>query len=197
MIIATALTTLGFQIKYFVENLDFLPDWYYSAVMAFFFVSFGMNALVTALIVYRIMTVYNKIRGFDIDTSVQASEYYGRNVNPLVSIVIESGLLTFAGQLTQSIMFKFANVAFPLIGGVVVLLYVRVSCRLLIWCFNSIYLQHRDLCRLFSLCVSRRALPTISHHGRWIQRIRSSQSWYSTPLWYSTTLRSDESETIR
>ena len=124
--------TLGFEIKYNTNNLAVFPGWWFSAVTAFFYVSLGQNALVTVLIVYRIMTVYNKIRGFDIDNSVQASEYYGRNVNPLVSIVIETGLLTFAGQLTQSIMYKSADAAFPLVGGLVVILFVRVSCRLLI-----------------------------------------------------------------
>ena len=126
------MTALGFNVKTTEEELVKSPNWYYSTVTAFFFLSLGQNALVTALIVYRIMTVYSKIRGFDIDTNVEASEYYGRNVNPLVSIVIESGLITLAGQLIQSVMYKFATAVFPLVGGCVLLSYVRVSCRLLI-----------------------------------------------------------------
>ena len=122
-----------------------------------------MNALVTVLIVYRIMTVYTDIRG--IDTGVQASAH-AKNLNPLVSILIESGLITFVGQLAQSIMYKSATAAFPLVGGCVVMLYVRTSCRLLIWNFNFIYLLPREFRRLLSLCVSRRVFPTIIIHRR-------------------------------
>ena len=129
-----------------------------------------MNTLVTALIVYKIMTVYNDIRGFDTNILADA---YGKNLNPMISILIESGLITFVGQLTQSIMYKSAIVAFPLVAGCVVMLYVRTLCWLLIWCFNFIYLLHRDLRRLLSLCVSRRVFPTIIIHQE--QRIRNTE----------------------
>jgi len=119
--LVTALTTLGFQIKTIVNNLP-LPDWYLSAVTAFFFMSLGVNTLVNALIVCRIMTVYNDIQGFD--TSVQATgSTHGKNLNSLVSILMESFLITFVGQLTQSIMYKSAQAAFPLVSGCVVMLY--------------------------------------------------------------------------
>jgi len=128
--LATALTTLGFQIKNLADNLP-LPDWYLSAVTAFFFISLGVNALVTALIVYRIMNVYNDIRGFNTNLNLQASAY-GKNLNPLVSILIESGLMTFAGQLAQSIMYKSATSAFPLVSGCVVMLYGLSSTAVLV-----------------------------------------------------------------
>jgi len=121
--LVTALTTLGFQIKDVADNLPF-PDWYLSAVTAFFFISLGVNALVTALIVYRIISVYNDIRGFNAGI-VRASAHGSgqRDLYPLISILIESGLITFVGQLAQSIMYKFAGDAFPLVGGCVVMLY--------------------------------------------------------------------------
>jgi hypothetical protein len=125
------LTTLGFQIKATADSLP-LPNWYLSAVTAFFFVSLGVNALVTALIVYKIMNVYHDIRGFNA-SNVQSAHGNGqRDLYPLISILIESGLITFAAQLMQSIMYKSASAAFPLVGGCVVMLYVRVSYRLLI-----------------------------------------------------------------
>ena len=132
------MTTLGFNIKIVADNLP-LPDWYLAAVTAFFFLSLGVNALVTALIVYRIMTIYNEIRGFN-TSNIQASAHGNgrRDLNPLISILIESGLITFVGQLAQSIMFRFAGDTFPLISGCVVMLYVRALCRLLIWCFNHL-----------------------------------------------------------
>ena len=104
------------------------PDWYTSGVTAFFFLSLGVNTLVTALIVYKIVSVYNDIRGFN-TSNAQASAYGNqdgrRDLYPLISILIESGLITFIGQLTQSIMYKTATIAFPLVAGSVVMLYVR------------------------------------------------------------------------
>ena len=166
------MTTLGIQIKDVADNLP-VPDWYYSAVTAFFFLSLGVNTIVTGLIVYKIVTVYNDIRGFN-TSNVQTSAYgHGqRDLYPLISILIESGLITFVGQLAQSIMYKSASAAFPLVGGCVVMLYVRASCQLLIWCRNFIY---RGFRRQLSLCVSRWALPTITiHQGQRIQRIRDA-----------------------
>ena len=98
-----------------------------------------MNALATALIVYKIISVYNEIRGLNISNIQGSAPRNGRrDLNPLISILIESGLITFVGQLAQSIMFRFAGDAFPLISGCVVMLYVRASCRLSIWYFNPL-----------------------------------------------------------
>ena len=132
------MTTLGFNIQVTAENLP-LPYWNLSAVTAFFFISLGVNALVTALIVYRIITIYNEIRGLTTAGSNFQASVHGngrRELNPLISILIESGMITFVGQLAQTMMFRFASDAFPLISGCVVMLYVRASCRLSIWCFN-------------------------------------------------------------
>ena len=116
------------------------PEWYFSAVTAFFLLSLSVNALVTAMIVYRIITVYHNIQEFNISNG----SGYRDHLSPIKSILIESGMITFAGQLTQSIMYKSATHAFPLVGGSVVMLFVRASCRLLIWCRIFIYLLHRE-----------------------------------------------------
>ena len=81
------------------------PSWYYSAVTAFFFLSLAVNALVTALIVYRIISVYNDIRVFNMNGS-QGSVLGHRDLSPLISILIESGLMTFVAQLIQTVMYK-------------------------------------------------------------------------------------------
>jgi hypothetical protein len=120
-----------------------------------------VNALVTGLIVYRIITVYNGIREFKNNLQASAHGNGRRNLHLLISILIESGLITFVAQLAQAIMFRFAAVEFPLISGCVVILYVRASCRLLVWYFNDTYLLHREFRRQLSLCVSTWAFPTI------------------------------------
>ena len=133
------MTTLGFTIKTVADNVP-LPNWYLPSVTAFFFLSLAVNAVTTALIVYKILSVYNEIRVFH-NSNFQAGAIENlngrRDLNPLVSILIESGLITFVGQLAQCLMFRLASEsAFPLISGVVVMLYVRASCPLQIWCFN-------------------------------------------------------------
>ena len=101
------------------------PPWYDSAVTVFFFLSLGVNTITTALIVYKIIHVYNEIRGFNPSNTGSSTHGKGqRDLYPLISILIESGLITFVGQLMQSIMYKTAPTAFPLIGGCVVMLYV-------------------------------------------------------------------------
>ena len=133
------MTTLGFTIKTVADNVP-LPNWYLPSVTAFFFLSLAVNAVTTALIVYKILSVYNEIRVFhnsNIQTGAIENLNGRRDLNPLVSILIESGLITFVGQLAQCLMFRLASEsAFPLISGVVVMLYVRASCPLQIWCFN-------------------------------------------------------------
>ena len=132
--IGTALATLSIQIKYYVSiSLFAAPSWYDSAVTGFFFISLGVNTLTTALIVYKIVTVYNEIRGFNTSSNVGNSAHGTgqRDLYPLISILIESGLITFVAQLTQSIMYKAAADAFPLVAGCVVMLYVRPSCSII------------------------------------------------------------------
>jgi len=124
--IVITVTTLGFTIRTVADNVP-LPNWYLPSVTAFFFLSLAVNAVTTALIVYKILTVYSEIRGFH-NSNIQAGAIDNlngrRDLNPLVSILIESGLITFVGQLTQCLMFRLASdSAFPLISGVVVMLY--------------------------------------------------------------------------
>jgi len=137
--LVTALTTLGFNIKFVADNAP-IPDWYFSAVTAFFFLSLGVNTLVTALIVYKIMTLYNDIRG--IDTSNVQAIAHGNNLNLFVSILMESGLITFVGQLTQSIMYKSATTAFPLVGGCVVMLYGITSTAVIVRVETGVSYEH-------------------------------------------------------
>jgi hypothetical protein len=148
-----------------MENV-LAPDWYLSLFPTIFSISLGVNALVTILIVYRIITVYNDIRRFK--SNVQATSLtrsvHGngqRDLCLLISILIESGLITFVAQLVQSVVYnRYADEASPLIGYIVVMLFVSASCRFLIWYLNDIYLLHREFRRQLFLCVSIRAFPS-------------------------------------
>ena len=130
-LIVTAMTTLGFNVKFLLDNIVPPPEWYLSAVTAFFFLSLVVNAVATGLIVYKIVSVYRDIRGFDTGSVQNSAHGNGRrDLYPLISILVESGLITFVGQLAQTVLYKANNDAFPIVGGCVVMLYVRSSCRL-------------------------------------------------------------------
>ena len=98
-------------------------DAYLSFVLSFFSLSLVENALATGLIVAKILIVNRDIRGLEIRVGY-ANQGLGRDIVPIVSILIESGMITFVAQLVQIFMFKFANTAYPIIGGPVVMLYV-------------------------------------------------------------------------
>ena len=129
------------NIKFQQMDFEDIPAWYFSAVTAFFLLSLLVNAVATTLIVYRIITVFNSIQEFNVSNGPRSGQ---RDLSPIVPILIESGMITFVAQLIQSVLYKTANHVFPLIGGIVVMLFVRTSCRLLIWCHIFIYLSHRE-----------------------------------------------------
>ena len=106
--IVISLTSIGFYANFILNN-PFIraPDWFFSAITALFFISLGVNALVTPLILYKIIIVYIDIRELNV-ASVNEAHRNGRpDLSALISILIESGLITFAAQLAQSIMYKF------------------------------------------------------------------------------------------
>ena len=100
-----------------------IPDWYPPAVVSIFSLSLAANAVVTSLIVWKIMTVYRAVGNH---TNVSGS----RDSYP-VSILVESGLVTLAAQLVQTILYKVENNKFSIVSGVVVMVYVRALCRML------------------------------------------------------------------
>ena len=109
-----------------------IPDWYLPAVVSIFSLSLAANAVVTSLIVYKIMSVYHDLRTVGNRTSVRGS----RGMYP-VSILVESGLVTLAGQLVQTVLYKVDINRFGIVSGVVVMLYVRASFRMLLLIYSS------------------------------------------------------------
>ena len=135
--IVISSTITGFSIKYTLNNMnDNIPLSYFSTVKAFFSISLAVNALTSALIVYKIITIYKEIQ----DLNVQTNRNGNPNIFAAISILIEAGLIAFVGQLAQIIVCQFADDAFPLVTGSLVMLYVRASCRLLSYRRVFIYL---------------------------------------------------------
>ena len=102
-----------------------------------------VNAGVTGLIVLKILIVYREHQQLKARTrytnGTRPHDFY-----PIISILVESGLITFIGQLVQTILYKADDYAFPIVSGVVVMLYVSSSYRVLIRCFDHIHPLHRE-----------------------------------------------------
>ena len=98
----------------------------YPLALSLFSLSLAENALVTGLIISKILIVYREIRGLENSVGY---------IVPIISILIESGVITFIVQLVQTLMYKFYITAYPILSGLVVPLYVSgftVNC-----CFNG------------------------------------------------------------
>ena len=111
-----AVTTLG----EFPTFTDALPDWYLPSVLSFFSLSLVVNALVTGLIISKILSVYRETRIQGLESPVSG---LGRKLVPVLSILIESCLITLGVQLMQTL--KFDIMAYAIIHGLVVMLYIR------------------------------------------------------------------------
>ena len=96
---------------------------YLSLVLSCFSLSLAENALVTGLIIFKILAVYRDIQG--LTSGFGYANGLRRDVVPIISILIESGVITFMAQLVQTLIYKFNFTAYPLIGGLVVQIYVR------------------------------------------------------------------------
>ena len=155
MPLGTLLTCLVAEIKAPGFNQSagtVLPNWYMSAVVAFFSLSLAANAVATSLIVFKIFMVY---RGLQTVKNRAGFVNRGGSLDryPVLSILVESGLVTFVAQLVQIVLFNNDNPMFPIVSGVVVMLYVRASCRILIRCLDHIHLLCREFHQPSSLCV--------------------------------------------
>lgn len=93
------------------------PGWFNPTAFLAFSLSLGVNAIFTGLLVYKIAKA---------SLALQHSQTRGRqDLTPLISMLIESGLVLFIAQLLWVICFSLENSSFNLVGGSVTMVYVR------------------------------------------------------------------------
>ena len=135
---------------------------YITIALSSFSLSLAENALATGLVIFKILIVYRDIR--ELESRVGYVNGLGRDVVRIISILIESGVITFIAQLVHILMYRFDITAYPIIGGPVVQIYVRVSQSIVD--FMVFLIMFTRLCREFLwqsfFCVSRWGLPTRS-----------------------------------
>ena len=95
---------------------------YITMALSLFSLSLAENALVTGLVIFKIIVVYRDIQ--ELESRVGYANGLGRDVVRIISILIESGVVTFIAQLVHTLMYKFDGIAYPIIGGPVVQIYV-------------------------------------------------------------------------
>ena len=123
VILAISVTSLAELLSVHGDSRQAAYEPYLSLVLSCFSLSLAENALVTGLIIFKILAVYRGIQG--LTSGVGYASELRRDIVPIISILIESGVITFMAQLVQTLMYKFDFTAYPVIGGLVVQIYVR------------------------------------------------------------------------
>ena len=120
------MTTLAKSVSVYADPPLAATELYVSLVTSFFSLSLAQNALVTGLVISKILTVYRDIQGLELlESHIGYANGLKRDIVPIIYILIESGVITFMAQLVQTLMYKFDINAYRIIGGPVVQLYVR------------------------------------------------------------------------
>ena len=118
MPLVTSVATIAKTPSLLASDSQAAFELFLSLVLSFLSISLAQNALVTGLIITKILTVYRDISPIRVG-------YANKLESDIVPILIESGVMTFVAQLVQTLMFKFDNIAYPIIGRIVVMLFVR------------------------------------------------------------------------
>lgn len=93
------------------------PRWYTPVGVLSFSVSLAVNAIFTGLLVFKIAK-----------SSLALQHTHARRIQDftrVVSMLIESGLALFVGQMIWIICFSVESHAFALTGGSITMIYVR------------------------------------------------------------------------
>lgn len=112
---ATSLTLVGQLVQ--IGPDGFRPDWFDSVGILSFSVSLAVNAILTGLLVFKIAKASLALR----HTHARGIQDF----TPLISMLIESGIVFFLVQLIYVICFSLESSAFNLISGPIIMVYVR------------------------------------------------------------------------
>jgi hypothetical protein len=118
-----SVTNLADYPSTYASQSQAASELYLSLTLTFFSLSLAENVLVTGLIIFKILTIYRDIQG--LQNRVGYASGLGRDITPIISILIESGVLTLVAQLVQMLSFKFDSTVYSVIGGIVVMIFVR------------------------------------------------------------------------
>ena len=118
---ATSLT-LVVQLSLFRNDLQNVnpPTWFFPMGVASFSLSLTVNTIVTGLLVLKLVLLHREIRRSLPDSST----HKGYDLLPVISVLIESGMFTFIGQLVWVVLFRLQSPGFNAVGSPITMIYV-------------------------------------------------------------------------
>ena len=103
------------------KSLSRLPHWTFPLAISSFCISLALNTIVTGLLVLRIAMVHTRFRRAMANAERRP---YDLQVSPIISILIETGMMTFVSQLLLVIVFGLQSVTAIIIGSPMIMIYV-------------------------------------------------------------------------
>jgi hypothetical protein len=118
---ATSLTLVGelAVLEPGSQNPENRPVWFTPIGLLSFSVSLAVNTIFTGLLVFKIAKVSLALRPEHVHARGM------QDLTPLISIIVESGLVLFMVQLVLVICFSTKSRAFDLTIGPITMIYVR------------------------------------------------------------------------
>jgi hypothetical protein len=102
------------------RNFDHVPLWWVPMGVTAFSLSLAVNTIVTGLLVLKIVLEYRQTNHSNYNHNHLT---WRKNIVPIIAILIETGLMTFVGQMAWTISYGLQSSIFGLVAGVVIVLY--------------------------------------------------------------------------
>ena len=110
------------------QHVENRPGWFTPIGLLSFSLSLAVNTIFSGLLVFKIAKASLALR--------HAHARKIQDFTPLISMLIESGLVFFMAQLIWVICFSIESVAFNLTSGPITIIYVRAYLHLPLPSFN-------------------------------------------------------------
>jgi len=123
-----AVTVLGITLVLVVElcrqnlstSLAPFPPWAIPLAISAICISLASNTIVTGLLVLRITMIYRQCRR---NMTHAARSLFNPQVSPIISILIETGMMTFVSQLILVIAFGLQDAYALVVGSPMIMIY--------------------------------------------------------------------------
>ena len=114
---ATSLSLIA-ELSIFRNDLQDLPVWFSRMGVASYSIDTAVNGIIAALLVLKLIAVHRE------DTRSSPASC-PRNLISMPSLLMETGMFMFIGQLVFVILFKLQNPGFNSIASPMIMIYVR------------------------------------------------------------------------
>lgn len=110
----------GETVAFLNADLSIIPDWFFDVAVSSFSISLAVNTVVTGLLVLRLYLRHREMQ----KTLTDSPARVGMDLRPLMSMIMETGMLTFTGQLVYIVVFWLHSNGYYVVSGPLTILYV-------------------------------------------------------------------------